>query len=139
MEVLAGALRRLAGDYLRDPVFDRTGLTGAFDFDLKWNPRSRLLPPGVARITIFDAVEKQLGLALEPQEIPMPVVIVDRVNEKPTANPPGVAQILPPRAAEFEVATVRLSAALSASGLEMRKRPLPVLVIDHIEEKAADN
>jgi uncharacterized protein (TIGR03435 family) len=59
---------------------------------------------------LFDAVEQQLGLKLEKQNVPMPVIVVDRVNEKPTGNPPGVSAKLPPSATEFEVASLKLSA-----------------------------
>jgi uncharacterized protein (TIGR03435 family) len=63
------------------------------------------------RITVFEAIEKQLGLKLEERQIPTPVIVVDRVNEKPTDNPPGVAEALPPIPVptEFEVASVKAS------------------------------
>jgi hypothetical protein len=64
---------------------------------------------GADGITIFDAVDKQLGLKLEAQKVPMPVLVVDRANQKPTANPPGVAQSLPAISPEFEVASIRPS------------------------------
>jgi uncharacterized protein (TIGR03435 family) len=152
METFAQSLRGIASDYLRNPVVDSTGLKASWDFDLKWNPRSRIPQPGAERITIFDAIDKQLGLALEPQEIPTPVLVVDRVNEKPAANPAGVAQALPPRALEFEVAEIKLSPPeeqelyeLYPSGrLEMRAFPMKDLIsqawdIDwiHIDERLA--
>jgi hypothetical protein len=37
-------------------------------------------------ISIFDALEKQLGLKLAPGKRTMPVVIVDHLEEKPTDN-----------------------------------------------------
>jgi uncharacterized protein (TIGR03435 family) len=79
------------------PVFDLTGLKGAWNFDLRWS----LLPgtPGAdagAWISIFDAVDKQLGLKLGKEPVPTPVIVVDSVNEKPTPNPPGIAAALPP-------------------------------------------
>ena len=152
METFAQSLRGIASDYLRNPVVDSTGLKGSWDFDLKWNPRSRILQAGVDRITIFDAVNEQLGLTLELQRVPTAVLVVDRVNEKPTANPPGVAQALPPRLLEFEVAEIKLSAPeenelykLYPSGrLEMRAFPMKDLIsqawdIDwiHIDERLA--
>jgi uncharacterized protein (TIGR03435 family) len=61
------------------------------------------------RVSVFDAVEKQLGLKLEQQQIPTPVLVVDSVNETPTPNSPEVAQALPviPPPTEFEVADVK--------------------------------
>jgi uncharacterized protein (TIGR03435 family) len=55
-------------------------------------------------------VDKQLGLKLEPGKVPMPVLVVDSANEKPTANSPEVTTAVPPPPlAEFEVASVRPS------------------------------
>jgi len=61
------------------------------------------------RISIFAALEKQLGLKLEERQVPTPVLVVDSVNRKPAENPPGVAEALPPIAAptEFEVASIK--------------------------------
>jgi len=110
MEEFAPNLRGMAGAYMTSPVVDSTDLKGAWDFDLKWTPRALLGQAGADAITIFDAVDKQLGLKLEPQKLPQPVLFVDSVNEKPTANSPEVARVLPPPPpAEFEVAVVKLS------------------------------
>jgi hypothetical protein len=79
------------------------------DFDIRWNPRSRIMQPGADRVTIFDAIDKQLGLKLELQQIPAPVVAVDHVNQKPVANPAEATQVLTPRSLEFEVASIKLS------------------------------
>jgi len=112
MEVFVNVLRGYGyATYFPDPVVDQTGLAGAWDFELKWTPRNRLAQAGSDAITIYDAVDKQLGLKLEPQKAPLNVVIVDSVNEKPTPNDPGVAaKIPPPPPKEFEVATIKLSA-----------------------------
>jgi len=40
------------------------------------------------------ALQQQLGLKLEQVQVPTPVLIVDSALEKPTANPPGVAEAL---------------------------------------------
>jgi uncharacterized protein (TIGR03435 family) len=37
-------------------------------------------------VTIFDAVEKQLGLKLEATKRPMPVYVIDHIESKPTEN-----------------------------------------------------
>ena len=106
MESFASVLRPLAPDYLSGPVVDRTGLTGNWDFDIAWTDRKVLGFAGADGITIFDAFDG-LGLKLEPQKVPLPGIVVDKVNEKPTANPPGVTTSLPPP--EFEVASLKPS------------------------------
>ena len=83
MAAFAAALRQLAPSYLPSPVLDSTGIKGAWDFDLKWTLKGLLSLAGAEGITIFDAVDKQLGLKLEPQRVPLPVLIVDSVNQKP--------------------------------------------------------
>lgn len=112
MQDVAGVLQGIGrGSYLPDPVVDKTGLSGTWDFELKWTQRNRLAQAGPDGISLFDAVEKQLGLKLEAQKIPLPVLIVDSVNQQPTPNDPGVsARIPPPLPAEFEVANIKPSA-----------------------------
>jgi len=100
----------LRGMGLTAPVVDSTGLKGTWDFDLKFTPRQLLSVAGSDAITIYDAVDKQLGLKLEQQKVATPVILVDSVNEKPTPNPPGVTTSLPPAPpAEFEVADIKPS------------------------------
>ena len=102
-------LRGAAGDYLPQPVVDATGLDGAWDFELKWNRRQGVPPAGTERITIFEAVAKQLGLTLARKDAPAPVLVVDRVSEIPTPNASGIERQLPPRQLEFEVADLKPS------------------------------
>lgn len=65
------------------PVVDRTGIAGNFDI--------RLLcaidgyPGADTSPSVFDAVQSQLGLKLEPRTSPVEITIVDHV-EKPTEN-----------------------------------------------------
>ncbi len=74
--------------YLDRPVLDRTSLTGTYDFKLTYTPD---IPPNrrgeadPTDISIFVAVQNQLGLKLQPQRAAMEVLIVDHV-EKPTVN-----------------------------------------------------
>lgn len=107
-----------------NPPVDQTGLPGKWDFEFKYTAK----PPangstilGTANgavqinmagdyISLFDAVEKQLGLKLEPATLPIPVILVDSALQRPTPNPPEVAAQVPPGpAAEFEVAEIRMS------------------------------
>ena len=109
MEAFAAILRGLSAEYIADPVVDSTGLKGTWDFDLRWTPKGPLAA-GRGGISLWDAVDKQLGLRLRPQKIPMPVIVVDSVNRKPTGNPPGVTTKVPmPSPVEFEVASIKPS------------------------------
>ena len=108
MEEFAKDLHDWAGGYLTDPVVDSTGLKGAWDFDIKWTGKGQLQRAGADGISIFDAMDKQLGLKLDLQTAPRPVLIVDSVNQKPTPNAPGLEKILPtPPPAQFDVATIK--------------------------------
>ncbi len=78
MEVLAKNLQDW-GDLI-NPVVDSTGLQGSYDFEIKWTPQRSVSKAGTDAISIFDAVDKQLGLKLELQTAPRPVLIVDSVN-----------------------------------------------------------
>ena len=110
METFATQVHQMAGGYLTSPVIDTTGLKGAWDFDLKWTGRGALAQAGDDGISIFDAIDKELGLKLEFQKYPAPVIVVDSANRKPTDNPPGVKQALPaPPPTEFEVAALKES------------------------------
>jgi uncharacterized protein (TIGR03435 family) len=112
MAAFAEGMRNMAAafQYIGDNlVADQTGLEGSWDFDFKYTQRARGTAAVADAITIFDAVDKQLGLKLEPAQIPMPVIVVDSVNRKPTGNPPGVAESLheAPAPTEFDVAAVK--------------------------------
>ena len=69
------------------PVIDRTGLTGRYDFTLKWTPAPGTGGPSGPPVdsdapSIFTAVQEQLGLKLEAGRGPVEVVVIDRL-EKP--------------------------------------------------------
>jgi uncharacterized protein (TIGR03435 family) len=104
---IAENLRQMAGGYLDKPVVDSTKLEGSWDFDIKWTARAQLAAAGADGISIFDAVDKQLGLKLELQQLAMPVIVVDKVNQKPTDNLPSVGQSLPAEKPEFETAEIK--------------------------------
>jgi uncharacterized protein (TIGR03435 family) len=98
-------------DYLGEaPVLDKTGIEGGWNFKIQWTRRADLQMTGSDGVTIFDAVDKQLGLKLEARNAQTAVVVVDRVNEKPSDNPPDVARLPPPppiMPKEFEVADIK--------------------------------
>src|SRR6185369_10440530 len=113
MSALAESLRSVAGGYFNHPVIDRTGLKGEYDFTIKWVAKARVGMPGpdgeAPGVSMFDALEKQLGLKVESQTQSFPVIVVDQAKDKPTDNPPGTIEKLPPPVTEFEVATIRPS------------------------------
>jgi uncharacterized protein (TIGR03435 family) len=74
------------------PLFDKTGLTAKYDFDLTWSPDETQfggdLPipaPDSPAPPFFIAVQKQLGLRLEPAKARVQTIVVDSVS-KPTEN-----------------------------------------------------
>jgi len=104
---IAENLHQMAGGYLDHDVIDSTNLEGSWDFDLEWTARGALAAKGADGISVFDAVEKQLGLKLELKNVPMPSMVIESVNRKPTENPAGVAAALPVAPARFEVASIK--------------------------------
>jgi uncharacterized protein (TIGR03435 family) len=112
MEAFAAGLRGMFGAAVgTNPVLDQTDLKGNWNFDVRWSVGMGRGPDADERISLFDAVEKQLGLKLEQKQVPTPVIVVDSVNEKPTDNPPDLAERLkiPPPPTEFEVAALKPS------------------------------
>jgi len=80
-------------------VIDTTGLNGSYDFALKWTPVELGSPPGGADAnqqpgtppltdtgpSLFTAIQEQLGLKLEPEKGPVPVLVIDHI-EQPSPN-----------------------------------------------------
>lgn len=92
MQDLASSLSRVTGDRL---VQDRTGLTGGFAFTLEYSPDPLFQPrppgldlpprPHTNGPSIFQALQEQLGLKLEPDRGPVEIMIIDHL-EKPSEN-----------------------------------------------------
>ena len=64
------------------PVVDQSGLDGTFDFIIEWAPDST---PEESGPTFVEALQKQLGLKLEPRNGQIDVVVLDHI-EHPTPN-----------------------------------------------------
>lgn len=77
-------------------VVDRTGLTGNYDIDLQWTPQGMRMkgpgdgpagpafpapPPDANGATLETAIQEQLGLKLDPQRGPVPVLVVEGANQ----------------------------------------------------------
>jgi uncharacterized protein (TIGR03435 family) len=100
-------LHEVASPYLTRPVVDATGLKGGYDFDIEWTYQ---IPKDADGVTIFQAIDKQLGLKLALKTTPLPVVDVVSVNQQPTPNVADIDKLLPPPPpAEFDVAVIRPS------------------------------
>jgi uncharacterized protein (TIGR03435 family) len=80
LSILASTL----SDKVQRNVRDKTGLTGYYEFTLKWTPDSA--PPDErAEPDLFTALREQIGLKLEPAKGPVEILVVDRAV-KPTEN-----------------------------------------------------
>jgi uncharacterized protein (TIGR03435 family) len=125
MEDFAARLRGMFGVDLpgSSPVKDETGLKGNWNFDVRWSIGFiGLRTDSGDHVSIAEAVEKQLGLKLEQRQVPTPVLVVESVNRKPSDNPPGTAEALPPlkSSTEFEVADVKPSAPGGRGGMRIQ-------------------
>jgi len=93
-------LVRFLSRQLGRKVIDKTGLTGNYDFTLKWAPDQNVptfigpgggpapadsAPPDSSGPSLFTAVQEQLGLKLESQKGPVETIVIDHV-EKPSEN-----------------------------------------------------
>jgi len=81
--------------HLDRPVIDKTGIAGLFDFHLEFAPdgtTAAFFPPGFALpappengLSIFTAMQEQLGLKLEPARGPGETIVIDSV-ERPSED-----------------------------------------------------
>ena len=71
----------LSRDVVRAVIDDRTGLYGRFALTLEWSPDLS----SSNKLSIFTALQEQLGLRLEPTKEHVDVVVIDHV-EKPTLD-----------------------------------------------------
>jgi uncharacterized protein (TIGR03435 family) len=65
-------------------VENKTGLTGVYDFTLRYEA-SDPPPPDSTAPSIYTALEEQLGLKLESAKGPVKVLVIDHV-ERPSEN-----------------------------------------------------
>jgi uncharacterized protein (TIGR03435 family) len=73
---------------LREPVVDHTGLPGTFNVDLDYAPlRSTTVTSTDSPLpSFFSAVEEFLGLQLRPEQVVVPILMIDHVDASPTPN-----------------------------------------------------
>jgi uncharacterized protein (TIGR03435 family) len=90
MKDFTGLLQEVVLD---KPVVDQTGITGRYDFTVKWAPdesqfSGHVPPPSDAADAppnLFTAVQEQIGLKIESTKTMADVLVIDHV-EKPSAN-----------------------------------------------------
>lgn len=88
-------LARVLSGFVDRKVVDNTGLTGYFGTNLHWTPddlNASGTQPGAPptpdyTISIFTALQEQLGLKLVPAKGPVDCLVIDHV-EKPSENQP---------------------------------------------------
>jgi uncharacterized protein (TIGR03435 family) len=106
MAQFAEMLPTIAPGYLRTNVLDATELEGGYDFTFSFSPigalqavraqatdntgksvteQAEASDPGAA-ISLFDALNKQLGLKLETVKRPVRVLVIDKIERKPLEN-----------------------------------------------------
>jgi uncharacterized protein (TIGR03435 family) len=63
-------------------VLDKTGLSGKYDFTLKWMPESTIDGPSTQEdlATLFTALQEQLGLQLRSKKATVDVITIDSVS-----------------------------------------------------------
>lgn len=98
---------RVPGYLAGASLVDRTNIQGAWDFTLKFLQPNQLVL-GESEGTLFEAVERQLGLKIASTKIPLPVVVVDKVNQTPSPTSPDMLKMLA-GPTEFESAVIRPS------------------------------
>ncbi len=97
MGQFAVLVRVFAGGYIHDAVYDDTGIKGTYSFTLSFSGIN-LIPGGAlsgdsqqssdpnGAISLFEAIKTELGLKLEKEKHPAPVLVIDHIEEKPSPN-----------------------------------------------------
>jgi uncharacterized protein (TIGR03435 family) len=69
------------------PVLDTTGLSGRYAMTLSWyRAQPATAPDPLPGPSIFQAIEAQLGLRLQPAKSAIEMVVIDRLEKKPIEN-----------------------------------------------------
>jgi uncharacterized protein (TIGR03435 family) len=69
------------------PVKDMTQLEGEYSFQLDWTPDSDLRDDEPSsRVSIFTAIQEQLGLKLEAGNEAIELLVIDKAEKEPTSN-----------------------------------------------------
>src|SRR4051812_15306354 len=92
--ILMPRLVEMISDEVRRPIVDKTGFAARFNLRFEFAPSATLgagpaspdgQPAASSGVSLFTALQEQLGLRLESATGPVPVLVIDRV-ERPSAN-----------------------------------------------------
>jgi uncharacterized protein (TIGR03435 family) len=114
MDQFSVLIENFSWGYFADPIINATDLQGTWDITLSFSPWSMVEgngPPGSfvngirvgvgmrapsdagneasapsGAVSFSDALEKQLGLKLEPMKRNVQVMVIDHIEQKPTEN-----------------------------------------------------
>jgi len=86
----AADLAKILAPVAGRPVFAKTGLDGAYDFEVQFDQSSAGTHPDprprdAGQPSIFTALQEQLGLRLEPQRAMLEILVIDNI-ERPSPN-----------------------------------------------------
>jgi uncharacterized protein (TIGR03435 family) len=89
-KITMGEFAEIMSRNLDLPVMDRTGLAGAFNFTLRWNPNDANVHErdegfAILRLEMSQAIVRQLGLTLKFRRMPVEVLVID-LAAKPTVE-----------------------------------------------------
>lgn len=82
MAQLADFVSRMMGE----TVMDKTGLPGVYDFELRWTKDEQDASSVATVPTLATAIQETLGLRLQPQKVPVEVLVVDHLERVPVEN-----------------------------------------------------
>lgn len=90
MKITMGEFAKVLSRDLKLPVVDRTGLTGAYNFTLRWNPADsdaleRDEATSALRSEMSRAIARQLRLTLKLRRLPVEILVIDQA-QKPSEN-----------------------------------------------------
>ena len=89
MSQFAAALGNAGYYYFAPPIVNATELEGHYDMTISFSPRAlaevvEAEPNGA--VSLSEALEKQLGLKLQPRKVTARALVIDHIEQAPTAN-----------------------------------------------------
>ena len=83
---LADSVSRLLARRDRLPVVNQTGLDGRYDYELTFAREGTDSDLPIPEPYLFASLREQLGVAVQKDRLPLPVIVIDAVNAMPTPD-----------------------------------------------------